>query len=498
MFSIRESIRQWLLGREINSEIDAFRERAITLASERDMLVESLSRIQMELENEGWQKFGELDDAEFTRDALEKIIQLARAMYIKNPNISRAVDVQADYVFAQGIAVTSEDEGLAADIDKFWEDGENRKLLTSHPATLELERELQVTGNLFFTFHGGEVVQIRRIDISEIADIYCNPEDRWTPWFFKRVYKFGNQERIEWYPALNTPRGATLPPDYPDRDKEIRWDIPVYHVKTKTTGKMRFGIPEVFPSLAWALAYKRFLENWATIMAAYARLAVKISGLKNQRQVAAAKSRLQTTVSSTNLGEDNPSPTAGSTFIGREGVTVEAVKTAGATTPAEEGKPLLNMVASGVGLPNTFFGDASVGNYATAKTLDRPTELKILSRQRLWEYTIQNIVVYATAADKPKQVVVSFPEILERNVTDRVRAVVNGLTGFGKPLNPDICPSRKFAVGLILDALKIPNKTYWLKEFAGMWGDDKVPPIPVPKAGGPEDPSQGGAVGDNG
>lgn len=465
---------------------------------ELDYQRESLMQLRMDIEREGFRRIEDMEDVELDRESIGSIIELARSMYLKNPNTSRAVDVQADYVFAQGVTVTSEDESLIGPIREFWRDTENRKSFTSHPALLELERELQITGNLFFTFHEGSPTRVRRIDIDEIHDIYCDPDDRWTPWFYKRKYRYRDQDRVEWYPSIYAPDYAFIPSTYPDYDKEKRWDIRVLHITGKRTGRMKFGVPEVFPSLSWALAYKRFLENWSTIMAAYARLAMKISGMRNKKQAAAAHSRLQSTVSPDAIIEGNPSNTAGGTFISRSGVTVEAVKTAGATTPAEEGKPLLNMVACGHGLPNTFFGDASVGNYATAKTLDRPTELKILSRQHLWAYSIQIIVVYATAAEDPESVLVKFPEILERNVTDRVRAVINALTGFGKPLNPDICPSKSFGTRLILEALKVQDVEYWIKKFSAMWDSDEVPPMPVKTAGGAEDPSQGGDVGANG
>jgi hypothetical protein len=52
------------------------------------------------------------------------------------------------------------------------------------------------------------------------------------------------------------------------------------------------------------------------------------------------------------------------------------------------------MVAAATGMPEFFFGDANVGNHATAKTLDRPTELKFLDRQTLWADIHQDILQY--------------------------------------------------------------------------------------------------------
>jgi hypothetical protein len=75
---------------------------------------------------------------------------------------------------------------------------------------------------------------------------------------------------------------------------------------------------------------------------------------------------------------------AGSIFAASEGTSLTPIKTAGATTKADDGRRMLLMVAAATGLPESFFGDVSVGNLATAKSLDRPTELKFCDRQTLW------------------------------------------------------------------------------------------------------------------
>jgi hypothetical protein len=55
---------------------------------------------------------------------------------------------------------------------------------------------------------------------------------------------------------------------------------------------------------------------------------------------------------------------------------------------------MLLMVAAAVGLPETFFGDVSVGSLATASSLDRPTELKMRNRQTLWSDVYMGLFDY--------------------------------------------------------------------------------------------------------
>lgn len=51
----------------------------------------------------------------------------------------------------------------------------------------------------------------------------------------------------------------------------------------------------------------------------------------------------------------------------------------------EDGRRIFLMATAALGLPETFFGDVKTGNLATAKSLDRPTELMMLDRQTLWK-----------------------------------------------------------------------------------------------------------------
>jgi len=59
------------------------------------------------------------------------------------------------------------------------------------------------------------------------------------------------------------------------------------------------------------------------------------------------------------------------------------------------------MVCAATGLPETFYGDVSVGTLATARSLNRPTELSFSLRQLLWESIWEDICefVIQTKAD---------------------------------------------------------------------------------------------------
>ena len=529
------------------------------LEDENSHLEESVGRLSLELENQGWARMGETGEHKFSREALRTMIRDCVAMALKNPLTVRSVSVQADYVFGRGVKFVADHPSVQAVIDEHTSYCQNAKALYAHDAMSRQERELTTKGNLFFVLFTNQLtgrVIVRTLDMDEVADIIRDPDDYEQEWFIKRVWTDANDEQqITYYPALGITKRSRAKLPANAEPGEIQWDAPVHHVKFNYFGQMKFGIPEIWSSIDWSLAYKRFLEDWSSIMRSFARLAMKITGA-GKKQAAAAKARFQSTASLSSPAEKNPSPVAGAFSIMGKDMDIEPVKTAGATTPAKEGQPLLNMSAAGIGLPNTFFGDASVGNHATATTLDRPTELKMVARQKLWgrifgvifEYVIfcsakaQDGMLAAEGAEVTivtdlftnekievlvmpnnddetlgevgvpisAKVNIKFPELLERNVTDRVRALTNGLTFFGKaPL--DIVPDKRDHVRWLLDALNIEYDDAKIRGYVAMWEknmnakDGKpveayiVPPPAPEKPGlGAEDPSQGGDVGNNG
>lgn len=521
-------------------------------------LQESMGRLQIELENESYRRLTSSNENEFDRTHLETLIQLTAAMAIKNPLICRTVNVQSDYVFGRGVRFVAQHPMVQAVIDEHVEYCQNQKVLYSHDSMSRQERELQVNGNLFFALYTNPRtgrVTVRDITTLEVANIIRDPHDYHNEWFIQRNHLDGNNSLITTYhPALGITKdsGAYIPSWEGIDNGNIDWNAPVYHVCFNRYGRMKFGIPELYPSIDWALAYKRFLEDWSSIMRAYARMAMKITGLAGKKQAAAAKGKLQSSVSLGAPLETNPSPTTSSVGLFGKGVDIEPIKTAGSTTPASEGQPLLNMAASGAGLPNTFFGDAS---QAKSDSLDRPTELKMIARQRLWAVVfsvILDYVIYQSAkcqqgdlreagatleatvnkfddsrvmsvnmptntdayyglVNEPIsiKIQVKFPELLERNVTDRVRALVNAVTQFGKPLS-DIIPDKRFVCRLLLEALNVDNIDVLIPQFVEMWTKNMgvedglpvdptiIPPLPVQQPAGAEDPAQGGDVGSNG
>ena len=450
----------------LTDAIEAAQNDVFALDGRNLQLQETITELQIKFEDIGWinteWREGQI---EFDRHQLAQIIRFSRLMFLKNPLINRGVNVQALYVFGQGVQVRSEDPATQKLIDGFWQTELNQVELTGHQALYLKECDLQVTGNLFFVFFPSDQnTIIRTIPVEEIIDIITNPEDRRDVWFFQRSFlvrvmddtgKMQENRQIWLYPSLSYAENATSKPPAIGASP-IKWETPIYHVKVGGLSDMMFGVPETYQALDWARSYTVFLENTATLMRKLSKFAFNLEVKGGTKAVAAAKAKLGTTVSGPNPLEHNPPSLAGSTFTSSEGAKLEVLKTAGAGVNPADGRYLRLMVAAAMGLPDTFFGDSDVGNHATAKTLDRPTELKFVDRQELWKHILSTIVGEAVEsanqavpgtieivnpeAEDGMDIDVMFPPILEHDVLASIQALTTAAT-LGGHASVDTIPS---------------------------------------------------------
>lgn len=444
-----------------------------SLSAQNIDLSERLSALEFALESLDWRMLTSQAEQEFSREGLRIITELARVMYLKNPIIQRGVSVQRLYVWGQGVSISCRQPEIQAVIDAFNSDSKNQVELTSHQARMQKEIEQQTDGNTFFVLFVNELtgaVRVRTIPFEEIGDVVCDPQDAKSPRYYVRRWSQTTfdertgatsvESRAAYYPdwrytPVNKPGTINGNP--------VMWSSPVYHLKTGGFSGWKFGVSEIYAAIDWARAYKEFLEDWASIVRAYRKFAFQLTTPGGKSGIAAAKAKLGTTVGASS-GETNPSPVTGSTFIAGEGVNLTPVRTSGATVSAEDGRRLLLMVAAATGLPETFFGDVSVGTLATANSLDRPTELMMRDRQSLWADVLraiyQFVLLWQVKAvngalrglaaverrvdgdevvetvrwneDVEAHIDIDFPPIVAGNTLSQVQAIVEGATLGGR------------------------------------------------------------------
>lgn len=511
----RQRTRQTTNGTAPATDAVQVREGYPDSSGEVIVLQERLAALEYALESLDWRLLSTQAEQEFSRTGLRDITEFSRIMAIKNPLIKRGVQVQRLYVFGQGVEVSAQQEEIDAALTAFWDDPANMAELTSHTAMGQKEVELQTDGNLFFVYFINQVtgrVRLRSIPFDEIEDLITDPNDAKTPWFYRRLWTETSTDLNSG--AISSQAQEAYYPDwrYNPRTKlasiggrTVKWDQPIMHVRVGGYSNWRFGLAEVYDAIDWAKAYKEFLEDWAIIVRAYRKFAFQLTVPGGKSGIAAAKSKLGSTLSS-GSGETNPSPVAGSTFIAGEGASLQPVRTAGATVSADDGRRMLLMVAASKGLPETFYGDASVGTLATARSLDRPTELMMRDRQMLWEGVLATIHGYVLLwqvkaqrgslrqlgrveqewdddnlvetviwdADVNPQVSIVFPPLVQSDVPAQIGALVDAATLRGQPLAGTI-DARTLTMQL-LTTLGVPDADEVINR---MFADGK--PVPQPQ-----------------
>lgn len=469
-------------------------EENVSLSENLALVKESVAALQMMIErdNYGWTEVGRLEgNSDFPRTTLDAAINLAKNMYLFNPLIKRAILVQQFYVWSLGFSITCQNPVVKQFVHDFLNNPRN-EVEFSLEGLKQKEACLNYSGNVFLSFFTNTVtgeVRVRSIQTQEIREIYTNPDDSKEPWYYLRAIPNSGRTgpvRHVWHPDFRydpIKKPSTL--EYQGENYPIQWDVPIYHIKTGDIDGMRWGFPEIFSSIPWARAYKKFLENWSVIMESYAKVSMQMAHTEKAKDPGARAKLTGKTPEQKLIGERYAHSDVGQWMMG--GVELKAIKTAGQTTSAEEGRPLSLMVASGAGLPITFFGDVDAGNVATSTTLDRPTELKMVDRQGSWARWLGYVIRFAQMQsarardgvlrkegfkvftttntvdgvyehkllppeDTPSEATLDFPDILERNATERIRALVMGVTLMGKKIS-NVIPDLKYVTRKMLESL---------------------------------------------
>jgi hypothetical protein len=535
------------------------------------LLEERLVDLELELEDLGWIKEAADSEDDFSKEGLKKLIELSRIMYLKNPLIHHACDVQTNYVWARGATFTAPTEQVDEIVQGFLNNRQNLVEFSSHEARIAKELQLQQDGNIFFVLWVSDGdqdepedeighVYIRTLPVQEIldGDIIYNPDDDREVWYYKRVYsrktldldsgRYTRKKVIEFYPdwryflKLEELEDSGIEVERPTRigsernGGEVRWNAPVYHLKAGGLPTGRWGVPQHYSAFSWARAVTKDLEDYATIRRALAKFVFKMSVEGGKNVVKDARTRLQSGVRAlpTPAREDNPAGPAGQVAIVRKGlVDLEPVKTAGVQPSPEEGRRLWLMVSAGTGIPETILsGNADVGNLATAKTLDRPTELQMQNRQTLWADVFRDTLgfvisrtmkltnkipdrvkvtrqmmptkaaqpgvpnepeIVTETQDTDLSINVEFPSILERDPKETVAGIVDAATLMGRSTAKTM-PDRVL-VDLLLRALGLNEEVSDILEDmfpdGAMWFPEAPEPALQP---GQFDPNTGEQV----
>lgn len=437
------------------------------VANQLEVVQESLLGLEeLALEDIGWRRMVAEAPYQFSRRGLLLITAMCRVMAIKNPLIKRGLGIRANYVWGQGVnlaarAASDAPQDVNAVIQAWWDDPDTQRVLSGAQAQVERERDLGTDGQLFIAAITDQLtgrVALRLIPQGQILETISNPDDLTDVWYVRREWSVNRTNlssgalvqalQSVWHPVLGYQPPTSMRPDM-IAGQPVLWSEPILHCAVNRPTESTWGIPDAYAAIDWARAYSDFLTDWAKLMRALARFAWKASAPGSKA------AQLRAKLSSSQYGTDPISgmphrEVAGAAVMSPD-VNLEAIPKTGATIDADSGKPLAAMVSAALDVPVTqLLGDPGVtGARAVAQTLDRPFELAMENRQKVWagwirqlcDHVIDSAVtaprgvlkgvatqvgnrqIITLAGDVERTVEVSFPELDEQDPGQLVAAI---------------------------------------------------------------------------
>lgn len=379
-----------------------------------------------------------------------RLAQRSRIVWMKDPQAGAACDLMNDFVFGRGMPKPkANDPEVQEVIDEAWEDPDNQLVLTSFEAQLALGTDLSLQSNLFFLlFEDGQdgKVKLGILDHDTVETVVRDPDNR-----LRILYYLARHFEMEWDYVSDQPKmvgdvkaratvadaptklaGDGRPPAFTmpgtgtvryyehwrnvedakqDSDDDVR-DLPalcpkeklgdgkVFHVAINRGTEMAFGHPIMDRLLRWFNSYNSFMDARVDIMAASAAFVMKrkVKGTPAQleRMATQALSR-RSALGASPLAEPGfgaqMGPKAAGIITENDAVSHEDFNiNTNAPAAAQDAQMIRSMISAGTRWPQSYYGDASQSNLATATSLELPVLKAVETRQEVFESIVRFFV----------------------------------------------------------------------------------------------------------
>ncbi len=331
-------------------------------------------------------------------------VQKARYYATIDPLAKQAVRLWTDYTFGPGMNWSSEDEAVSNALSAYWDAPQNKNILSARGQRVSSDK-LIIDGEIFFALFLGPQGQatIRRIDPLEITDIVADPDDQEDVRYYRRDWSTTNaQSKTAYYRSHRNLKDESCVDALGATIRSTNEAI-VYHLPINTIGQR--GNSMLLPAGDWIKLYRQFLASRVAIMLALAKFAWRTKRMGGAASVATAKAQV-------NGAKVDP----GSWLVENAGSETQPIKTdSGAQNAYQDGRQIKLQVSAATGWPEQYFGDISIGNLATAKTVELPVMKMCQSYQAIWKDAydeIDNLVLdHAGVSTENRHIDRDFPPI---------------------------------------------------------------------------------------
>lgn len=422
---VKDSVpRSSSFGRQIDAALDRVDSRLLRVVES------TLDRIEADTSQDGaWRLLGGLvpgSSMELPSASRVEIVDLCVRLWMVDGTVAQAESLLASGCFGEGLSrPRAEDAELQAVIDRFWNDPDNRLVLTDVSGLRDTNRCLMCEGERFFTVHTSSAdsqVKLADLPSSEITEVICHPENRrrrlvyrreWRPRkydFVRGKWDVSRDVQVRYYRDLSTPDPLwPQPGDDPEvleflSGVPLEPDVAIYHAVTNTMGVR--GVPEVYRAYDWARVHAGTVSDMATITKAFAMLAWRKK----------VRTRSADVVRSAAGQFQSPPPGPGGVFVSNDGVDLEPIRvgTGQVANQSATGRSTFLETIRSFGFGEHWYGDASSGNLAIGRSMELPAIWRIRERQGFFERLIRRVIDFAIERAAQMQDFVYLPDSVRR------------------------------------------------------------------------------------
>lgn len=383
------------------SPIGAVTQALEAMDSDNKQLREELDRVKtqfdmLKYEDRGWTRLlggnSNYEDRGLTLDTLKEVSKKLREEVAGSALPKRADDLRHSYTFGKPFLIPGVETPLEAKrgqkskLRKFYTDPNNQRYAFGDEAKIAMNKASSTDG--VYLFLGDNVKKSgRAFPISEVGDVYLNPDFSDEVWAYLRVWTSTNSkgedvEKREWYYTDRFPESPTKPrrsflPGDGTGDK----DAPVDKTKTiidfVANGQTGWplGIPDLMAGQIWNEKYITMIGHGEEVSRTLAYYSAKV--------------RTKSKAGSSNVGVKLAGAGRGSgkTVTYGEGNDVDVFSSAGKVYAFGDLKVFAAMYAAAVGVPLTdLTADAGSAGaaYGAAAALLPSARRSIEARRALW------------------------------------------------------------------------------------------------------------------
>ena len=356
-----------------------------------------MAHVALTIDNYGWKPLGGDDKSEtgLRLESVKKASDVGQALVTANPQVKRGVAVRTSYIWGSGVQLTSP---TGANYSRSL-----KRVIGSVLAQFEVERTLAADGNLFIEVETNAANRrVRRVPIDHVAGAAGNPSDSSVIEYILLRYNVfsrptqgipgdprtntsGVREVEEWVPTteLETPPVSSINSIRVNAAKRIK------HVAVNRLSGWWWGVPDLYAVAYWVRAYKKYLEQCATLNEAYAQFAFKASA--NTREGGERMASRMASSPGVDPATGQPLSVGATAILGANQDLVALQH--GRPVDFGNGLPLAAMIASGLDIPlQVLTSDASNGgSRASDQSLDEATKKIMQARQKMMDDELRDL-----------------------------------------------------------------------------------------------------------